>query len=72
MTLDNGIKVELTATTRTGFGRFTYPAGKTATLAINAASDVNHSDDSEHQHRSGCARSERMVYRRVFLPEQEP
>jgi predicted alpha-1,2-mannosidase len=47
VTLADGIKVELTATTRTGFGRFTFPAGKTATLAINAASDVNHSDDSE-------------------------
>jgi len=47
VTLDNGIEVELTATTRTGFGRFTWPAGKTATLAINAASDVNHSDASD-------------------------
>jgi predicted alpha-1,2-mannosidase len=47
VTLDNGIKVELTATTRAGFGRFTFPAGKTATLAVNAASDVNHSDDSQ-------------------------
>lgn len=47
VTLDNGIKVELTATTRAGFGRFTFPAGKTATMAINAASDVNHSDDSQ-------------------------
>jgi predicted alpha-1,2-mannosidase len=46
VTLDNGIKVELTATTRAGFGRFTYPAGQTATMAINAASDVNHSDDA--------------------------
>lgn len=46
VTLDNGVKVELTATTRTGFGRFTFPAGKTATLAINAASDVNRPDDS--------------------------
>ena len=46
VTLDNGIKVELTATTRTGFGRFTFPAGKTATLSINAASDVNRPDDS--------------------------
>ncbi|MGH7941781.1 MAG: GH92 family glycosyl hydrolase [Limisphaerales bacterium] len=46
VTLDNGIKVEITATTRTGFGRFTFPSGKVATLAINAASDVNHSDDS--------------------------
>ena len=44
VTLDNGIKVELTATTRTGFGRFTWPAGKPATMAINAASDVNGSD----------------------------
>jgi predicted alpha-1,2-mannosidase len=46
VTLNNGVKVELTATQRTGFGRFTYPAGKTATIAINAASDVNRSDDS--------------------------
>jgi predicted alpha-1,2-mannosidase len=47
VTLDNGVKVELTTTTRTGFGRFTWPTGKTATLAINAASDVNHSDASD-------------------------
>jgi predicted alpha-1,2-mannosidase len=47
VTLDNGVKVELTTTTHTGFGRFTFPAGKTARLAINAASDVNHSDDAE-------------------------
>lgn len=47
ITLDNGIKVELTVTARTGFGRFTYPASKTATLAINAASDVNQSDDAD-------------------------
>ncbi|HTV39664.1 MAG TPA: GH92 family glycosyl hydrolase [Candidatus Sulfotelmatobacter sp.] len=46
VTLDNGVKVELTTTTRTGFGRFTYPAGRTATMAINAASDANRSDDA--------------------------
>ena len=39
--LGNGIKVELTATERSGFGRFTYPAGNTATMVINAASAVN-------------------------------
>jgi predicted alpha-1,2-mannosidase len=44
--LDNGIKVELTTTTRTGFGRFTYPPTKSATMAINAASDANGSDDA--------------------------
>lgn len=44
--LDNGIKVELTTTTRSGFGRFTFPPGKTATMAVNAASDVNGSDDA--------------------------
>ena len=46
VTLENGINVELTTTTRTGFGRFTYPSGKTASMAINAASDVNKSDDA--------------------------
>ncbi|MGH8023399.1 MAG: GH92 family glycosyl hydrolase, partial [Limisphaerales bacterium] len=34
----NGIFTELTVTTRTGFGRFTYPAGSTASMLINAGS----------------------------------
>jgi predicted alpha-1,2-mannosidase len=34
----NGILSEFTATTRTGFGRFTYPSGQTATMVINAGS----------------------------------
>jgi predicted alpha-1,2-mannosidase len=38
VTLDGGTRVELTATTRTGFGRFTFPATKTATLLF----DVTH------------------------------
>jgi predicted alpha-1,2-mannosidase len=46
VTLDNGVKVELTTTTRTGFGRFTFSDRKTGTLAINAASDANGSDDA--------------------------
>lgn len=46
VTFDNGIKTELTATTRTGFGRFTYPGGSPATLVINAGSDVNGPDAS--------------------------
>ncbi len=33
--LDNGIDVELTATLRSGFGRFTYPAGQPAILKID-------------------------------------
>jgi predicted alpha-1,2-mannosidase len=41
VTLGNGVKVELTATVRSGFGRFTYPDAEPATMAINAASDVN-------------------------------
>lgn len=41
VTFDNGIKTELTATIRTGFGRFTYPGTRPATLVINAASDIN-------------------------------
>ncbi|SDR39707.1 alpha-1,2-mannosidase, putative [Paraburkholderia fungorum] len=33
--LDNGIKVELTATLRTGFGQFTYPAGQPSILVLD-------------------------------------
>jgi len=39
--LDNGIKVELTTSTRCGCGQFTFPAGETGTIAINAGSDIN-------------------------------
>jgi predicted alpha-1,2-mannosidase len=37
----NGITTELTATTRTGFGRFTYPSGNTASMLINLGGDAN-------------------------------
>lgn len=39
--LDNGIRVQLTATTRSGFGRFTYPGNGPGTMTVNAASDQN-------------------------------
>ncbi|MGE5242872.1 MAG: GH92 family glycosyl hydrolase [Betaproteobacteria bacterium] len=43
--LESGIQVELTATARTGVGRFTYPAGKPATLLVRASdSEVGSSD----------------------------
>ncbi|MDE3067979.1 MAG: GH92 family glycosyl hydrolase [Verrucomicrobiota bacterium] len=38
--LDNGVRVELTATARTGLGRFTFPPTNAATLLINAASSI--------------------------------
>jgi len=38
--LNNGIEVELTATERTGFGRFTYPNDGTPTIVINAGSNI--------------------------------
>lgn len=41
VTLDNGIRVELTATARSGFGRFTYPANVPETMVINAGSNIN-------------------------------
>jgi predicted alpha-1,2-mannosidase len=53
VTLNNGIKVELTATERSGFGRFTYPANGTATMTINAASAVNGAKDSAIQIHPG-------------------
>jgi len=37
----NGIHSELTVTARTGFGRFTYPAGPVASMVINAGSGAN-------------------------------
>lgn len=38
--LDNGIKVELTTTMRSGFGRFTFPSKGLATMMINSSSNV--------------------------------
>jgi predicted alpha-1,2-mannosidase len=35
--LDSGVNVELSATTRSGAGRFTYPAGKTASLLVRTS-----------------------------------
>lgn len=37
---ESGIETELTATTRTGLGKFTYPAGKNALLRIAAQSST--------------------------------
>jgi len=43
--LDSGVKVELSATTRTGAARFTFPAGKPATLLVRTSdSEVGSSD----------------------------
>jgi predicted alpha-1,2-mannosidase len=44
--LDSGVDVELTATARTGFGQFTFPADKPATLLIRAASSEVGSEDA--------------------------
>ncbi|MEV4314888.1 GH92 family glycosyl hydrolase [Actinocrispum sp. NPDC049592] len=35
--LDSGVNVELSATTRSGAGRFTYPTGKTASLLVRTS-----------------------------------
>ncbi|QIS11609.1 hypothetical protein F5544_18690 [Nocardia arthritidis] len=45
--LDGGIRVELTATQRTGAGRFTFPDGGPATLLINAAGSISGTDDAQ-------------------------
>jgi predicted alpha-1,2-mannosidase len=46
VTLDSGAKVELSATQRTGSGRFTYPAGQPATLLVNASGSVSGTTDA--------------------------
>ena len=49
VTLDNGVKVELSATMRTGAGRFTWPARQPATLLVRASdSEVGSSDAQVH------------------------
>jgi predicted alpha-1,2-mannosidase len=45
--LDNGAKVELTTTQRTGSGRFTYPAGQPATLLVNTSGSISGTSDSD-------------------------
>lgn len=44
--LDSGASVELTVTTRTGSGRFTYPAGKTQTMLFRTSSSELGSEDA--------------------------
>ncbi|MBA3823642.1 MAG: glycoside hydrolase family 92 protein [Ktedonobacterales bacterium] len=41
VTLDNGVHTELTATQRTGMGRFTFPASTAANLYLNANNSGN-------------------------------
>jgi predicted alpha-1,2-mannosidase len=45
----NGILTELTTTLRTGFGRFTYPAGHTATMVLNAGSGAAGAENASIQ-----------------------
>ncbi|WP_081790032.1 GH92 family glycosyl hydrolase [Kutzneria albida] len=45
--LDNGAKVELSTTQRTGSGRFTYPAGDPATLLVNTSGSISGTDDAQ-------------------------
>ena len=44
--LANGVHAELTATVRTGSGRFTYPAGKSAVMLIRTANSETGSTDA--------------------------
>jgi predicted alpha-1,2-mannosidase len=51
VTLDTGVRVQLTATERTGFGSFTFPATENATLLVNLgrnASGVKHAEYRHH------------------------
>jgi predicted alpha-1,2-mannosidase len=47
VSLDNGAKVELSATQRTGSSRITYPAGQPATLLVNTSGSVSGTSDSD-------------------------
>jgi predicted alpha-1,2-mannosidase len=45
--LDNGVTTELTATQRSGAGRFTYPQGQTATMLVNVSGSINGVNDAQ-------------------------
>jgi predicted alpha-1,2-mannosidase len=45
--LDNGVNTELTATQRSGAGRFTYPQGQTATMLVNVSGSINGVSDAQ-------------------------
>lgn len=45
--LANGVTAELTATTRTGTGRFTYPAGQPAVMLVRASDSEPGSSDAK-------------------------
>lgn len=47
VTLDNGVKTELTVTQRTGDAQFAFPSGKPATLLVNTSGSVSGADDSQ-------------------------
>jgi predicted alpha-1,2-mannosidase len=47
VTLGNGATVQLSATQRTGSGRFTYPAGQPATLLVNTSGSISGTSDSD-------------------------
>ncbi|GAA2632978.1 GH92 family glycosyl hydrolase [Actinomadura fulvescens] len=47
VTTGSGVKTELTASTRAGVGRFTFPAGKPGTVLVNVTGSVNGVDDAE-------------------------
>lgn len=45
--LDNGVQVDLGATTRTGAGRFTYPSGSPASMLIRTSDSLVGSSDAD-------------------------
>jgi predicted alpha-1,2-mannosidase len=47
VTLDSGVKTELTATTRAGVGRFTFPTSGPGTLLLNVTGSINGVEDAE-------------------------
>lgn len=62
--LDSGVNVDLTATQRTGSGRFTYPQNGPSTLLINSSGSIMGTDDAQitigEDSVSGCASSGRF------------
>ena len=68
MRLASGVNVELTATARTGSGRFTYPANRPATMPIRASDRPSGQQRRPYQSGWPLAHDLRLRDQRQFLP----
>jgi len=66
---DNGIETELTATPRTGMGRFTYPVNSSSTLLIRADGEISVNGNEVTGYRNALIGGKQRKYTIYFAAE---